>query len=120
MGLLVFDSWFLDYGTGRAAKDGAWKVNHMEESNNRSDREQALADLRRLTGIILDNLAEGSRNKLLDSKEVRLMTLTAMRTIRLFVKTLEVPASTKADSTSESSVENQKVALEDQNKPGQE
>ena len=94
-------------------------MNHMEESNDRSDREQALADLRRLTGIILDNLAEGSRNKLLDSKEVRLMTGTAMRTIRLFVKTLEVPASKKDDSRSHSTAQDQNVAPEDQNKPGQ-
>ena len=92
----------------------------MEESNSLSDREQALAQLRRLADIILDNLAEGSRNKLLDPKEIRLMTGTATRTIRLYVRTLEGPASKKPDSPSESSLEDQKVAREDQNNPGQE
>ena len=90
----------------------------MEESNNLSDKEQALAQLRRLTGIILDNLAEGSRNKLLDPKEIRLMTGTAMRTIRLYVKTLEGSTPKKADSSPQTSAQN--LEQEDQNKPGEE
>lgn len=91
-------------------------MDQMEEWHNVSDRDQALADLRRLTGIILDNLAEGSRNKLLDPKEIRLMTGTAMRTIRLYVKTLEGPTARKDGSSSQTSDE-ENVAQEDGTKP---
>jgi hypothetical protein len=51
-------------------------------------RRQALSDLRRLQSIILDNLQEGYRLKLMDAKELRLMGSTAIRSIRLFLKTI--------------------------------
>jgi hypothetical protein len=54
-----------------------------------SKRTEALADLRRLTTVILDNLEEGSRNRLMDPKEMRLLGGTAIRSIRLYLKTLE-------------------------------
>jgi hypothetical protein len=54
-----------------------------------SKREEALADLRRLTHVILDNLEEGSKNRLLDPKEIRLLAATVNRSIRLYLRTLE-------------------------------
>jgi hypothetical protein len=61
----------------------------LEDSSEDSKRTEALADLRRLTTIILDNLEEGSRNRLMDPKEMRLLGGTAIRSIRLYLKTLE-------------------------------
>ena len=61
----------------------------LEDSNGDSKRTEALADLRRLTTVILDNLEEGSRNRLMDPKEMRLLGGTAIRSIRLYLKTLE-------------------------------
>jgi len=61
----------------------------LEDSSEDSKRTEALADLRRLTTVILDNLEEGSRNRLMDPKEMRLLGGTAIRSIRLYLKTLE-------------------------------
>jgi len=61
----------------------------LEDSNGDSKRTAALADLRRLTTVILDSLEEGSRNRLMDPKEMRLLGGTAIRSIRLYLKTLE-------------------------------
>ena len=61
----------------------------MKNAKDGLERDEALADLRRLTTIILDNLEEGSRNKLMDPKEMRLLGGTAIRSIRLYLKTLE-------------------------------
>jgi hypothetical protein len=49
-----------------------------------------LADLSRLTRIILDKIEDGSENGLMDAKEIRLLGGTAIRSIRLYLKTLEV------------------------------
>jgi hypothetical protein len=54
-----------------------------------SKREEALADLRRLTHVILDNLEEGSKNRLFDPKDIRLLAATVNRSIRLYLRTLE-------------------------------
>ncbi len=61
----------------------------LEDSDKVSKWSEALADLRRLTTVILDNLEEGSRNRLMDPKEMRLLGGTAIRSIRLYLKTLE-------------------------------
>jgi len=61
----------------------------LEDSDKDLKRSEALADLRRLTTVILDNLEEGSRNRLMDPKEMRLLGGTAIRSIRLYLKTLE-------------------------------
>ena len=61
----------------------------LRVSDNDSERKEALADLRRLTSIILDNLQEGSQNRLMDPKEMRLLGGTAIRSIRLYLKTLD-------------------------------
>ena len=80
----------------------------MKDSNDDSERSEALADLRRLTTVILDNLEEGSRNRLMDPKEMRMLGGTAIRSIRLYLKTLEEdrtgPSKEKADSSAQESL----------------
>jgi len=61
----------------------------LGDSDKDLKRSEALADLRRLTTVILDNLEEGSRNRLMDPKEMRMLGGTAIRSIRLYLKTLE-------------------------------
>ena len=61
----------------------------LDDSSEDSKRTEALADLRRLTTVILDNLEEGSRNRLMDPKEMRLLGGTVIRSIPLYLKTLE-------------------------------
>src|SRR5256712_13573099 len=65
------------------------RESRLKNSNNDSERSESLADLRRLTGVILDNLEEGSRNRLINPKEIRLLGGTAIRSIRPYLKTLE-------------------------------
>ena len=62
----------------------------MSGSATDSERKGALADLSRLTRIILDKIEDGSENGLMDAKEIRLLGGTAIRSIRLYLKTLEV------------------------------
>jgi len=65
---------------------GGYKLTGKEDD---SKREEALSDLRRLTHVILDSLEEGSKNRLLDPKEIRLLAATVNRSIRLYLRTLE-------------------------------
>ena len=62
----------------------------MSGSATGSERKGALADFSRLTRIILDKIEDGSENGLMDAKEIRLLGGTAIRSIRLYLKTLEV------------------------------
>jgi len=80
-----------------------------------------LADLRRLTSIILDNLQEGSQNRLMDPKEMRLLGGTAIRSIRLYLKTLEEDHArrTRRDED-DSSGKTQRTVEEDQTHAGKE
>jgi len=94
------------------------RLNEMGESKDDSDREHALAQLRRVSDIIIDNLAEGSRNKLLDPKEVRLMTGAATRTIRLYLRAMDGSASKKTGSISRKSAEKWIIRKKDQENPG--
>lgn len=57
--------------------------------NNDPKRNEALADLRRLTRVVLEELERGSRDKLMDAKEMRLHASTVIRAIRLYLKTLD-------------------------------
>jgi len=68
----------------------------LEDSDKDLKRSEALADLRRLTSVILNNLEEGSRNRLIDPKEIRLLGGTAIRSIRLYLKTLEEDRSRRS------------------------
>ena len=93
----------------------------MRVSDNDSERKEALADLRRLTSIILDNLQEGSQNRLMDPKEMRLLGGTAIRSIRLYLKTLEEDHArrTRRDED-DSSGKTQRTVEEDQTHAGKE
>lgn len=84
----------------------------LEEKGEGSERRQAIADLRRLANIILDNLEDGSRRKLLDPKEIRLLGSTAMRSIRLYLAALEHGEGKNLDKTPVQSAE--KVARKHQ------
>ncbi len=61
----------------------------MEESSRDSERRKALADLRRLSSIILDKLEDGSQRRLMDAREMRLLGGTAMKSIRLLLAELD-------------------------------
>jgi len=93
----------------------------LRVSDNDSERKEALADLRRLTSIILDNLQEGSQNRLMDPKEMRLLGGTAIRSIRLYLKTLEEDHArrTRRDEDA-SSGKTQRTVEEDQTHAGKE
>lgn len=60
-----------------------------KDSDLDEGRRKALWDLRRVSGIILDNLEEGSSYKLMDQKELRLMGSAAIRAIRLFLQGID-------------------------------
>jgi len=53
------------------------------------DRKELLANIRRLTTAVLDNLEEGSRDKTLDQGEKRLLSSTGARLLRLWRSTLK-------------------------------
>jgi len=53
------------------------------------DRKELLANIRKLTIAILDNLEEGSRDKTLDQGEKRLLSSTGARLLRLWRSTLK-------------------------------
>jgi hypothetical protein len=61
----------------------------LEDSSRDSERRKALADLRRLSSIILDNLADGSQRRLIDAREMRLLGGTAMKSIRLWLAEID-------------------------------
>ena len=53
------------------------------------DHKELLANIRRLTTAVLDNLEEGSRDKTLDQGEKRLLSSTRARLLRLWRSTLK-------------------------------
>ncbi len=57
----------------------------LDESSEDSERRQVLSDLRRMTKIVMDNLEDGSRKRLLDAKELRLLGSMVMRSTRLWL-----------------------------------
>ena len=93
----------------------------LKVSDNDSERKEALADLRRLTSIILDNLQEGSQNRLMDPKETRLLGGTAIRSIRLYLKTLEEDHTRRTSGDQDdSSGKTRRTIEEDQTRAGKE
>ncbi len=93
----------------------------MKVSDNDSERKEALADLRRLTSIILDNLQEGSQNRLMDPKEMRLLGGTAIRSIRLYLKTLDEDHTRRTSGDqNDSSGKTKRTIEEDQTHAGKE
>ncbi len=59
-----------------------------EDFGGESGREELLANIRRLTIAVLDNLEEGSRDKTLDQGQKRLLSSTGSRLLRLWRITL--------------------------------
>lgn len=51
---------------------------------NRSGESELLANIRRLTVRVLDNLDEGTRNRTLDEQQKRLLSSTGTRLLRLW------------------------------------
>ncbi len=58
----------------------------MEDKGGSSERRQVLSDLRRMTKIVMDDLEDGSRRRLLDAKEIRLLGSMVMRSTRLWLE----------------------------------
>lgn len=59
---------------------------------NSSKWNEVLTDLYRLTKVVLEDLERGSRDKLMDPKEMRLHASIVIRSIRLYLKTLDKDA----------------------------
>jgi hypothetical protein len=59
------------------------------ESGEQVGRRELLANIRRLTIAVLDNLDEGSRDKTLDQGQKRLLSSTGSRLLRLWKSTLK-------------------------------
>lgn len=62
----------------------------MEEKSTVPDgqRERLLNSIQRLTGMALDRLEEGTRERMMDAKETRLMGSLALRSMRLWQEVL--------------------------------
>ena len=54
------------------------------ELENRKDEPELLANIRRLTVRVLDDLEEGTRNRTLDQQQKRLLSSTGARLLRLW------------------------------------
>ena len=67
-----------------------------EDSGGESGRKELLANIRRLTITVLDNLEEGSRDKTLDQGQKRLLSSTGSRLLRLWRSTLKDDAANQA------------------------
>jgi hypothetical protein len=77
-----------------------------------------LSNLRRISNIILDNLEEGTKNKLMDQKELRLMGSVAIRSVRLFLKSLEEENARRTAKAQKEAAGSTKTGQEDQNRAG--
>jgi hypothetical protein len=80
---------------------GVGKSIAQEYCREEPDRKELLANIRRLTIAVLDNLDQGSRDKTLDQGEKRLLSSTGARLLRLWRSTLkdeiEQPDSSRAE-----------------------
>ncbi len=68
-----------------------------EGSGERTDREELLASIRRLTIAVLDYLEQGSKDKSLDQGEKRLLSSTGTRLLRLWKSTLNDDSTDKTN-----------------------
>ncbi len=83
-----------------------------ENSVGESGRKELLANIRRLTVAVLDNLEEGSRDKTLDQGQKRLLSSTGSRLLRLWRSTL------KDDGVSQVAAQARKTGLESEEPNG--
>ena len=58
------------------------------QETGQSDRGQLLADIRRLSRVVLDKLEQGAREGTLDQGQIRLLGSIAMRSLGLWQETL--------------------------------
>jgi len=55
-----------------------------DSEGRKGECDELLANIRRLTIMVLDNLEEGSKNRTLDQGEKRLLSSTGVRLLRLW------------------------------------
>jgi hypothetical protein len=67
----------------------------MNMNNRREDYDDLLANIRRLTVMVLDNLEAGSRDNTLDQEQKRLLGSTGARLLRLWRVVLREGGSPK-------------------------
>ena len=60
----------------------------MSVENNREDHDELIANIRRLTIMVLDNLETGTRDRTLDQGQKRLLSSTGTRLLRLWTAVL--------------------------------
>ncbi len=61
-----------------------WKMEHLAVENREDGYCELLANIRRLTVMVLDDLEEGSRLRTLDQGQKRLLSATGTRLLRLW------------------------------------
>jgi hypothetical protein len=93
----------------RKKRDREWGTRILGRQAN---REELLANIRRLTIAVLDNLEEGSRDNTLDQGQKRLLSSAGSRLLRLWRSTLnDDPLKVAAgDARKSTSVFSQKPA----------
>jgi hypothetical protein len=87
----------LNYGTGRLGKiaeNGV--IGSLSVRKGQEGCEDLLANIRRLTVMVLDNLEEGSRDRTLDHGQKRLLSSTGARLLRLWRAVLREGGSRRA------------------------
>ena len=65
--------------------------------NRRGGYDELLANIRRLTIMVLDNLEEGSKNRTLDQGEKRLLSSAGVRLLRLWRSVIREGPSEKIE-----------------------
>jgi len=60
------------------------KIGTLSVRNSEEDYGELLANIRRLTAMVLDNLEAGSRDRTLDQGQKRLLSSTGARLLRLW------------------------------------
>ena len=76
----------MDEPTGGDAGDrwDMWEMEHLDVENREDGYSELLANIRRLTVMVLDDLDEGSRLRTLDQGQKRLLSATGTRLLRLW------------------------------------
>ena len=76
----------MDEPTGGDAGDrwDMWEMEHLDVENREGAYAELLANIRRLTVLVLDDLEEGSRLRTLDQGQKRLLSATGTRLLRLW------------------------------------
>ncbi len=74
----------LPEGTPRRDRWDRWKVEYLAVENREGAYGELLANIRRLTVMVLDDLEEGSRLRTLDQGQKRLLSATGSRLLRLW------------------------------------